>query len=382
MNRMKRVLIFGSFDLLHPGHLFLIHEAQKYGAVHAGLALDATILAVKGREPYNSLALRMKNLEAFGVIPHAGHHTDRLRVVRDVAPDTILLGYDQHVFVEKLEHYIESEKSHIAVVRVPPFSPDIYKSKTIRSVVSDKDAGFLLIDKPTGEPSLATVSALRRSTGIQQIGFSGTLDPLATGLLICGISEATRLLDWFHMYPKTYEANMRLGVTSDTYDSEGVVTDVSSKKPAKEEILTAALSFLGESDQVPPMFSAKKVRGKKLYELARAGKEVQRSPRAIIIDSIEILSYEYPSVTVRVTCSAGTYIRSLIHDIGAKLGTGAIMFGLRRTAIGPYSVASAGSVNGIDQQTWRQYLVGAHDVCAQANRFFYNKIKAQPRNDS
>ncbi len=370
---MQKVLIFGSFDILHPGHIFVIKEAMNYGEVHAGFALDETIIKLKGRLPYNSLEVRMKNIEAYGVTPHAGDPVDRLRVVREVDPAIVVLGHDQHFFVDALEEYQRTSKPDLKIIRIGSFHDQLFSSSKFRKVLEDEKAGFLLIDKRSGEPSLRTVTKLRNSTGIKQIGFSGTLDPLASGLLICGISRATTLLDWFHFFPKTYEAELKLGEASDTYDSEGKVDLVSDRIPSEKEITGALAMFLGNTSQEPPMFSAKKVQGKKLYELARKGHTVERKRQTISIDSIEMMDYQYPKLGFRVTCSTGTYVRSLIHDIGQKLGVGAHMTALRRLAIGPYNVEHAIDLTANIGSEFSSNRVSPEDVRMKLNEHIWRR---------
>jgi hypothetical protein len=181
----------------------------------------------------------MKNIEQYGVIPHAGDPVDRLRVTREVDPAAILLGFDQHFFVEMLEQYQQVVKPDLKIFRTRMYYRELFSSSKFRSVLEDDRACFILIDKPTGEASLETVSRLRTHTDIKRIGFAGTLDPLASGLLICGISKATSILDWFHFFPKTYEAEMKLGSISDSYDTKGVIKIHSQNEPSRNEVLEA-----------------------------------------------------------------------------------------------------------------------------------------------
>ncbi len=188
------------------------------------------------------------------------------------------------------------------------------------------------------------VGYLRKVTNIKKIGHAGTLDPFATGLLIIGIGrDATKQLDEFQKLPKTYIATLRLGATSDTYDRTGKITEttVPDKIISEKDILITFQYFIGKQNQIPPMYSAKKVNGKKLYELARKGIEITRKPNKIEIFSIELLSFDYPYLKIQVHCSSGTYIRSLAHDIGQKLGVTAYCDELERTAIGKYTVVQA-----------------------------------------
>ena len=211
---------------------------------------------------------------------------------------------------------------------------------------------FILIDKPVGWTSFDAVNfvrgKLRIATGNKKIkvGHAGTLDPFATGLLIIAAGrENTKKIDEFKAMPKTYVATIKLGATSDTFDSTGkIITTVLTKdiiSPSLEKIQETLIAFVGTQPQLPPMFSAKKINGERLYTLARQGITVERQPNEITIFNIKLLEYTYPNLTIEVICSTGTYIRTLADDIGIKLGVGAYCQELRRTAIGQYNVANA-----------------------------------------
>lgn len=206
----------------------------------------------------------------------------------------------------------------------------------------DQHEGMLLIDKPIQKSSFGVIAALRRILGVAKIGHCGTLDPFATGLLIVLVGKKfTRLSDNFLVHDKTYSAELHLGVATDTYDCDGrVVHCRCDLVPTEEQIVAALTAFQGELVQTPPMFSAKKIAGKKLYELARRGITVDR-PACPITVSIELIRYAYPKLLLRIYCSKGTYVRSLAHDLGALLGCGAHLSALRREASGPFSVAKA-----------------------------------------
>jgi tRNA pseudouridine55 synthase len=210
-------------------------------------------------------------------------------------------------------------------------------------IVIKEQSKFLLIDKPAGITSHDVVNHVRRATGVRRVGHGGTLDPFATGLLIIGVGrEATRELSAFLGCDKEYEATMVLGAVSDTQDRDGKITATSAAPlPSSEQLKLVLNSFLGKQKQIPPMYSAKKIRGKKLYELARAGQKIDRLPTEITIQAIELLSYNPPQATFRVRCSAGTYVRTLAHDMGQALGCGAYLIELRRTKIGEFSVTDA-----------------------------------------
>ncbi len=218
--------------------------------------------------------------------------------------------------------------------------------------------GFLLIDKPAGMTSHDVVDRLRRITGIRTIGHAGTLDPFATGLLIMGVGRsATKRLAEMMATEKEYVATARLGASSDTQDLTGVITEtVDAVMPTREDIDAVLPRFTGAVMQVPPMYSAKKRDGKKLYELARAGEEVAREPIAITVHELEVLSYAAPDLTFRTRVSKGTYIRTLAHDIGATLGCGAYLTALRRTASGAHRVENASTLDELTPENWQEKL--------------------------
>lgn len=243
--------------------------------------------------------------------------------------------------------------------------------------------GFLFIDKPVDWTSHDVVGYLRRVTGIKKIGHAGTLDPFATGLLIVGVGrDATKRLDEFKGMKKEYVATVQLGATSDTQDLTGTITKREIHPPrhiSTQEVKNILQSFVGTQQQIPPMYSAKKVQGEKLYELARKGKEIERRPIDIEIYKIALqdvtrdgiegsrwahirqlfhTSKDTPmtSVTIRVSCATGTYIRTLCHDIGQALGTGAYCRALRRTKIGTYTVTQAITPELLTAETWHTYV--------------------------
>lgn len=200
------------------------------------------------------------------------------------------------------------------------------------------NSGILLVNKEQGSTSFELVSLLRRMTHIEKIGHSGTLDPFATGLMVMLIGrEFTKRSDEFLGCDKEYQATVHLGIATDSYDIEGLVMSRLSGIPSLQEIQVAIASFQGQISQVPPMFSAKKVQGKKLYDLARKGITIERQPVLVRVE-IELLRYEYPELEIHVACSKGTYIRSLAHDLGQVLGTGAHLSSLKRTRSGSFSL--------------------------------------------
>lgn len=196
--------------------------------------------------------------------------------------------------------------------------------------------GILLVNKAKGSTSFSLVHRLRKITQIEKIGHAGTLDPFATGLMVLLIGKgATSQSDRWLTCDKEYKATLHLGISTDSYDIDGAVTHTSQRIPTLAELEETILRFQGGYSQVPPMFSAKKIGGKKLYDLARKGITVERAPVAVTL-TITLLSYTYPQVELHITCSKGTYIRSLAHDIGLSLGTGAHLFALIRLRSGPF----------------------------------------------
>ena len=201
--------------------------------------------------------------------------------------------------------------------------------------------GIVIVDKPAGWTSQDVTARLRRVFGTRRIGHGGTLDPMATGVLPVFVGRATRGVEFFEHADKTYEAVLRLGTVTDTQDSTGTVLEKRPVTVTEAEFRDILPKFTGKIAQVPPMYSAIKVDGKKLYELARAGKEIERKPREITIFSLDLLEFTGETAKIRVHCSKGTYIRTLCHDIGAALGCGGCMETLRRTAAGEYTLADS-----------------------------------------
>ncbi|MEK7666007.1 MAG: tRNA pseudouridine(55) synthase TruB [Patescibacteria group bacterium] len=214
--------------------------------------------------------------------------------------------------------------------------------------------GFLLIDKPAGITSHDVIDLLRRSSGIRRIGHAGTLDPFATGLLLVGVGKATKELSKFVGLDKVYEATFVLGASSSTDDPEGVITRTENWKivieNTQKKIEQAMKELTGKIQQIPPTFSAIKIKGKKMYEAAREGKPLVAPPRTVTVYSFELIGSighigtapQGPiSLRVRIHCGSGTYIRALARDLGAKLGVGGYVSHLRRTAIGSFTIDKA-----------------------------------------
>ena len=237
----------------------------------------------------------------------------------------------------------------------------ITKQTSDFSTVNFVSGEALLIDKPLHWSSFKVIHKLRQIISEKKIGHAGTLDPLATGLLIICTGKMTKQISTFQDLQKTYTGTFTLGGVTASMDSEMEVTDL---KPfnliTEEEIYTAKKLFEGEIEQIPPMYSAVNYGGKKLYELARKGKTVERSSRNITIYNFSITKIDLPEIYFEITCSKGTYIRVLAHDLGEKLGCGAYLSGLRRTAIGNFSVSDALTVEEFSEKYSEKALHLAH----------------------
>lgn len=221
-----------------------------------------------------------------------------------------------------------------------------------------KPHGLLLVNKPEGPTSHDVVEKLRELTGIQKIGHIGTLDPAAKGLLGILIGrKATKKQSQFQGLDKEYRAAIRLGITTDTYDKKGAVQNVYNGPLPKEKDIKEALSdFEGTFKQVPPPYSAKKIDGKRAYKLAREGKEPELEPVEITIYEIDFLEYKKPILKIKVSCTKGTYIRSLASDLGEKLNCGAYLGALKRTKVGSYSLNEAMELEKINEDGWESLL--------------------------
>ena len=203
----------------------------------------------------------------------------------------------------------------------------------------EKFEGIILIDKPEDYTSFDVIARLRGMAKTKKVGHSGTLDPMATGVLPIFFGRAVKAVDILPIQDKKYRATARLGITTDTQDTMGKILTQNDNLPTKEEIIKAINSFVGKQNQLPPMYSAVQVDGRRLYDLARQGIEVEREKREIIIHSIDVLSVERDEFTIDVCCSKGSFIRTLCHDIGEKLGCGATMSKLRRTMAAGFDIS-------------------------------------------
>jgi len=210
--------------------------------------------------------------------------------------------------------------------------------------------GILIVDKPTGWTSFDVVNFIRKRFAIQKAGHAGTLDPMATGVLVVLLGSATKLSGEFSGHDKDYAATMTLGIVTDTGDSEGkVIRTAEVPDVSRAEVETVLESFSGEISQIPPMVSAIKHNGTPLYKLARKGIEVERKPRSVTIHKIRLTDFRLPELSIEVSCSKGTYIRTLCEDIGERIGCGGSLSSLRRTRSGEFSIVNAVSIDELKE---------------------------------
>ena len=219
--------------------------------------------------------------------------------------------------------------------------------------------GIIIIDKPSGITSHDVVTHIRRRFKIKRVGHAGTLDPLATGVLVALVGRATKLFDQFVTFDKAYQATLRLGTKTTTADIQG---EVISQKPfshvSRADIENVLKKFIGQIEQLPPMVSAVKFKGQRLYKLARAGKQVERTPRTIKIDVLQMVDFQSPEMKFSVECSKGTYVRQLAEDIGENLGCGACISQIRRTKVGPFTIEGAVKLEDLNEshiRNWSDY---------------------------
>jgi tRNA pseudouridine55 synthase len=226
--------------------------------------------------------------------------------------------------------------------------------------------GFLVLDKPSGMTSRRAVDRVKGLVRPEKTGHCGTLDPLATGVLVVAVGKATRLVSSVHDQRKTYRATFLLGRRSDSDDTETEVEVYEETPVLDEPTIEAALrEFLGPISQVPPAYSAVKVGGRRAYKLARAGQELDLKPRTVEIDSIQLLEWDSPRLELEIVCSGGTYIRSLGRDLGQRLGSCGVMSGLVRTRVGPFAIDAAVPLESLDARTLAQRLVDPLEVVAE-----------------
>lgn len=241
------------------------------------------------------------------------------------------------------------------------------ESQDVRNAIS----GILVVDKPVGLTSHDVVEIIRKGTNIRRAGHTGTLDPRASGVLVVLVGPAVRLSEFVSASDKRYQAIIRLGGATDTYDADGrftgqANTPVNVTEAQFNEVLQR---FVGEIEQTPPPYSAVKVQGRKAYEMARQGEEVELAPRMINVYHLEVLEWAPPEVVIDVHCSSGTYVRSLANDLGTALGCGAYLVGLRRTKSGRFSLRDATPLRKLQEAftigNWYQYLIPAAEALAE-----------------
>jgi tRNA pseudouridine55 synthase len=238
--------------------------------------------------------------------------------------------------------------------------------------------GLLNINKPRGISSRKVVDHVERLVKPAKAGHAGTLDPLATGVLVVCVGPATRLISLVQAQRKVYRGRFRLGLQSDTDDITGQVAEVpGALEVSRTDIETAMLGFLGEIEQVPPQFSAVHVQGKRAYELARAGQSVTIAPKIVHVHRMELLSYAWPDLELEMTCGSGTYIRSIGRDLGRLLGCGAVMTQLVRTRIGPFDVSDAIALEDLDAERLRSALLSPRLAAADLPAYHATEAECQ-----
>ncbi len=242
------------------------------------------------------------------------------------------------------------------------------ESQDIKNAIS----GILVVDKPVGMTSHDVVQAIRMGTGIRRAGHTGTLDPRASGVLVILIGPAVRLSEFVSASDKRYQAIIRLGATTDTFDADGRFTRPAATAPMdiSEELFETTLKqFIGEIEQIPPPYSAVKVKGRRAYDMARQGEDVELEPRKIQVYHLDVLEWAPPEAVIDVHCSSGTYVRSLANDLGEKLGCGAYLVGLRRTKSGRFSLRDAVPLRKLQESfqagNWYQYLIPAAEALGE-----------------
>ncbi|EKS4344758.1 tRNA pseudouridine(55) synthase TruB [Clostridium sporogenes] len=233
--------------------------------------------------------------------------------------------------------------------------------------------GVINVLKPKGITSFDVVRDIRKIAKIKKVGHTGTLDPLASGVLPVCIGKATKIVDYIMEGTKTYRVEMKLGTTTDTYDREGTVLEEKEVSVSPTEVEKAIEKYKGDIKQVPPMYSALKVNGRKLYDLARKGIEVEREARKIQIHDICILSIDIPYIIFDVKCSKGTYIRSLCFDIGNDLGSGAVMWNLERLEASPFNIKEAIKLEDLNEENIKQFITPIDEALKDYEKLYLDK---------
>ncbi len=227
-------------------------------------------------------------------------------------------------------------------------------------------SGVIVIDKPIGMTSHDVVQIVRKGTNIRRAGHTGTLDPRASGVLVVLVGPAVRLSEYVSASDKRYQAVIQLGTTTDTYDADGRVLSTTSVDISEKQFDDVLQSFVGEIEQVPPPYSSVKVKGRHAYDMARNGEEVDLEPRMINVYNLDLLEWAPPEAVIDVYCSSGTYVRSLAHDLGEKLGCGAHLIGLRRTKSGRFTLRDAVPLRKLreafENETWQKFIIPAAEA--------------------
>ncbi|MCY6356641.1 tRNA pseudouridine(55) synthase TruB [Clostridium sp. ZS2-4] len=232
--------------------------------------------------------------------------------------------------------------------------------------------GVINVYKPIGITSFDVVREIRKLSKTKKVGHTGTLDPLACGVLPICIGKATKIVDYIMNDYKIYKAHLKLGITTDTYDKEGKILQNKEVTVSEDTVVNVINSFIGEIAQIPPMYSAIKIKGKKLYELARKGIEIERQARDIIIYSIDIIKLQLPDIVFEVKCSKGTYIRSLCYDIGRKLDCGGTMWDLERVASGNFKKDFSIVLRDLKEENIEKYLMPLEEVLKNYEKISIN----------
>ncbi len=370
IKKYQKVVIFGTFDVIHPGHIVLFKYAKQ-------LAQKLYLIVARDQNVNKDTPLlfneeqRQKQLSQYSIIDKIvlGDLDNPLSFYQQLKPDLVVLGYDQSQNVDLLKQI------PVVVQRAPNFHPELFKSRKIKNIIRDSSANFYLINKTKGSTSFKIVSILRKVLNMKKIGFAGTLDPLATGLMILASGKATKFLDAFHLLNKVYEARIELGKISNTFDAEGTVNIVKQMKaPQRKKIIEVLKEkFTGSILQIPPIFSAKKIHGQKAYDLARQNKEFVLKAVPITIKKIKILKYKYPFLDLQIDCSKGSYIRSIAHDLGQELKTGAILKELKRSQIGPFNLNNSLKQDRISSNSLLKNKLDILQILTIMNQYFLVK---------
>ncbi len=363
--KYKKAIIFGTFDIIHPGHISVLKYAKSLAQeLYVVIARDQNIN--KETKLVFNEKQRLKNLSQYKIINKVilGDKQNPLAFYNQIKPDLIILGYDQYQNVDLLKQF-----KKIKIKKAPPYYEKLFKARKIKKILSDENANFYLINKEKGCTSFKNISILRKILNLKKVGFAGTLDPMASGLLILASGKATKFLDAFHSLDKVYEAQIEFGKISNTFDAEGVIKIKKiSKEPSEKKILKLLeKKFKGTILQTTPIISAKKINGRKAYELARKNLKIKLKPVKITINEIKILKYKYPFLTLKINCSKGTYIRSIANDLGKKLKTGGMLVKLKRISIGPFNLKSSLKQNDINFKNLEKYKLSILDIVQKIN---------------